>query len=363
MKVDNNNINYKILLKMLDGQVNNISNEVGKEKNNPTGKQEILEQTTSKNTSSEILNLLGKLNEQDRKILISSLINYNLPIDTEKIEKLVSYLQNKADKDNGSLIKSFILLMKNNIPINKSLLEGIAANFKQNNSLSDKLNNLLNVTEIRENIATKKDNPLLSILKQLIIDPSNREETLIDQLKEYPEKVSKSIQLLQEQSNNSQQKVMQHLIGQQLINHEVKNLLLNLEIPIFFPQYKKFIPAYLNIRRDSNSDSRDKDSLLKNYKINFIISLEKRGIIKAETYMSTGRIKILFTCNKKDTMELIDSEFIGLKESLESIGIRVENPSIKCSNLNSEDINNNLNDNIGIEGSQNSDFLHIDIKV
>ncbi len=403
MKINYNNLNYKILLEMLDGQVDNISNVVGKGKSNLTSKQEIAEKNIQ-TTSNEILNLLGKISEQDRKTLVSSLIKYNLPIDTKKIEQLVSYLQDKPEKNNSELIKSFIILTKNNIPISKSLLEGLAANFKQNNSLSNKLNNLFNKTETGEIIATKKegeiiqkentsdgkpktpnikssikpnlfntqisnhttqkDSLLLTIMRQLIINPSNTEKTLTDQLKEYPEQLIKSIQLLQEQGDNSQQKVIQHLIGQQLINHQDKNLLLNLEIPIFFTQYKKFIPAYLNIKKDiNNGETKDMNLSLKNYKINFIISLEKRGIIKAETYISTGRIKILFTCNRKETMELIESEFINLKESLENIGISVENPSINYSNLNTEDINNTLSANIGIDHSHIDNFLHIDIKV
>ncbi len=161
MKINYNSLNYKILLEILDGKVDNTSNILDKDQSNTSSKKEIANQNISKTTSNQILNLLGNLNEQDRKTLVSNIIKYNLPIDTEKVQQLVSYLQNKAEKNNNELIKSFILLTKNGIPINKSLLEGIAANFKQNNSLSDKLNNLLNITEVRENIATKKEGEII----------------------------------------------------------------------------------------------------------------------------------------------------------------------------------------------------------
>ncbi len=392
MRINCNTLKYKTLLKLLDGQLDSISNAAQKINNKTTDKQEMDEHNKTKSASTKILNLLEKLNEQDRKILISGLIKYNLPLDTGNIKQLISYLQNKAQKNNNALIKSFILLSKNNIPINKGLLEGVGDNFKQENSLSEKLNKLISITPSKESSimqkensingkpqslntksplesnlfdkpTTQKNNPLSNIIRHLLINPSSSEKTLIDQLKEYPEQLSKSIQLLQEQGGNSQEKIMQHLIGQQLINHQDKNLLLNLEIPIFFPQYKKSIPAYLNIRRDSNSESKNNDFSVKNYKISFIISLEKRGIIKAETFISTGRIKILFTCNKKETTGLIESEFINLKEGLEDIGISVEKPIIKYSNINSDSINTVLNSNFGIDHSQIDDFLHIDIKV
>ncbi len=399
MRINYNTLNYKTLLKLLDGQLDSISNASQKINNKTTDKREMDEHNKTKSASNKILNLLEKLNEQDRKILISNLIRYNIPLETEKMERLVSYLRNKAEKDNSELIKSFILLSKNKIPISKSLLEGVGDNFKQENSLSEKLNKLINITRSNQSSTipkendsmqkenringkphslnakpslesnlfdkqtTQKNNPPLNIIRHLLINTSSSEKTLIDQLKEYPEQLSKYIQLLQEQGGNSQEKIMQHLIGQQLINHQDKNLLLNLEIPIFFPQYKKSIPTYLNIRRDSNSESRNNNSSVKNYKINFIISLKKRGIIKAETFISTGRIKIFFTCNKKETTGLIKSEFINLKESLEAIGISVEKTIIKYSNINSDDMNTVLSSNIGIDQSQIDDFLHIDIKV
>ena len=385
MKINLNNFNYKILIELLNGHLDRVSNMSLKDGENLTGKQEIPQQSITKLASNKILNLLHKMNTQDRQLLLSYLFKNNLPLDSECIQKLMSYLQNKADTNNNDLIKAFVLLMKNNIPINKGLLEGIASNLNQEKSLSNKLNDLINIVEQKETSAAnkplihtsklflasnqenqqiEKDNPIQNILKQLIFNPSRPVDEIIEQLKEYPEKLKQGIQLLQEQGGNREQKILQQLIGQQIINHQDRNLLLQLEIPLFFSQYKKNIPAFLSIKQNVNKKSRDNNSG-KNYKIDFIISLEKRGIIKAETYISTGRVKISFTCNQRETMKLIESEFFTLKENLESLGVNIEKPTIEYSNIKPENLTNLdlIDETFETDKIQLDDFLHIDIKV
>lgn len=414
-----------MLLQLIDGQIDDINTTPKKENNKAGSKVKIPEHISNNIASKEILTLLEKMSKKDRTLLIKYLMNNNLPLESGKIRKLISYLQ-KNSNNNNDIIKAFIMLAKNNIPVSKGLLEGMAANLNQENSLSQKLNNLLsNIQEtldntpentidkkadnilqktgnnnksvsydnsseisknniskntkpqqqIRQQVLTnfiqadsqpmKKDNLLLNIIKQLIVVPSESNKVLVEQLQKYPQRLSNSMEVLQEQAGNNEQKILQQLIGQQILNHQDKSILLNLEIPLYFPQYKKFIPAYLNIKEDDEKYNENNISGTRNYKIQFIISLEKRGIIKSETFISKGRIKILFTCNKQETADLIKKEFISVKEGLENIGMNVEKPIINYANLQNDDINQYLNDNTGLNNKNKEprDFLHIDIKV
>ncbi|MFP4662259.1 MAG: hypothetical protein ACLFPF_08710 [Halanaerobiales bacterium] len=378
MKINNKQQLYKQLMEYLNNvQLKNSGTEakqsskaVSKDINNTDNNKTQINTEKGNIFTDRILMILEGLKPQDRTLLINSIIKNNLPLDSEKITALVSYLQRAPDNtDNESMIKAFILLIKNQLPVNKESLEGIAANFNHKQALTYELNDLQqdlsHYTDIKQNseTTTTKDNTILNILKQLILNPTGKRNELFIQLEDYTEKLSNVIQLLQEQADNKKQKLLQHVIGQQIINYQGKKLLLQLEIPLFLPQYNKSIPGYLKIKQEEKGKSDKANPPDKNYRIDFIISLEKRGIIKAETYLSNGRIKIYFTCNKEETIELINLRFDELKEGLEEIGMNVEKPIIEHTKLNTNDINNMISGDTVLDTRNNEDFIHIDIRI
>lgn len=409
MKI-NTDSTYKYLLKMLEKHLDDVTISKNNSSTTPTDKQTIPE--SQKNSPShEVLNLLKQFNEQEKRTLITTWVNNKLPLDINTIKKLIAFLNengtgNKnqtADNSNNNIskIKAFAFMVKNNITLSKGMLNGLTANFNQHQSISKQLNTILhstNITEVLSDLFTngkiENDNgninlmtninqqleqttsnqslsrPFLQLLRNLIIIPDQSPDSPSDlqlQLENYPEKLNQSLQIIQEQGDGATNKIFQQLTGQHLINQQDNNLLLQLELPLYFPQYKKLIPAYLQVKRQKRGNKNQPESKKDNYHISFIIALEKRGMIKADVLLSPGRVKAEFTCNQNNTTRLVKKHFPSLKTNLEKMGFMVEEPVIEEieKGKESEEINRFLYQSIDNNANDNDlqEFIHIDLKI
>ncbi|MFW6022545.1 MAG: flagellar hook-length control protein FliK [Bacillota bacterium] len=379
------NNNYKVLLDLLGKNLKSLKGDSNSNINGQKNIPEISSKNLTSLASRDVLTLLKQLNAKDRRLLISNLLKYNLPLEKGKLDKFISYLKNNP-QNSSDKIKAFTLLLKSNFKFDKKLINGLAANFNKNNSISEKINNLIDISrlitdssikdnrESTKSINTNNSTPntgekapankqLSQILKQLIINPSQSKDVLTEQLKEYPQILKETITSLQNHNNDSNsQKIFQQLIGQNLLNHQTENVLLHLEIPMFFPQYNKLIPVYIHIEEDNNTNNLDKNKT-KNYRIDFIISLEKRGVIKAETKINTQQIQINFKCNNRETVDIIESRFANLKNNLEKMGIKITNSNISYTEIDIENINEFTNKESENTSKNSEEFMHIDIKI
>ncbi|MFW5992092.1 MAG: hypothetical protein ACOCQN_02765 [Halanaerobiaceae bacterium] len=401
MKIDTNST-YKYLLEMIENHLSEISDSKNTgDSFSPENKQSI-NTFTANSPSGEVIKLLQQLSEQERKALLDMWVNNKLPLDTDILKKLISFL-NKSNTDSISnniyKIKAFAFLLKNNISASRGLINSLSANIDHRQSVSEQLSKILNLSEnnnllsgildtAQENVPANDGNqqpfqtgnnlsltePLLQLIKNLVIKPDGQPAAISaniqEQLENYPAKLESSLQMLQEQGNEVNSKFLQQLSGQHLLNQQDNNLLLHLELPFFFPEQNKLVPVYLQVYR-GKAEKGNKQQLKKednNYHISFIISLKKRGMIKSDVFLSPGRIKASFACNKNKTGQLVKKMFPALKTDLEKMGFRVEEPEIRKIEDGKEEkeLNQFLAQVIqpgNPEDNTVDEFVHIDFKV
>ena len=309
-KMKINQLNYHYLLKLIENQLSGDQPKKGHPEPLSGKIPEI---------SAEILKILSQFTPEQRKEIMQNWAGLNLPLKKEYLGQLVELLKNSGPSDpvqQNSLIQAYSIFLKNKLPLFPSLIIGLANNYSPENPLTEKLNQLQSVPA--------------GLIKRLTINPELPAEQISRQLVDYSGQLNRIIQLFQQNSSGPTWQLLNHLLGQQLLNKQEPNLLLALEIPLFIPDYQKLIPAYLQIRRFTDHNKRqqekgEKDTL----KISFIITLEKRGTIKADMLYSSGQLKGTFQSDRAETCRLLESQLPLLTEELSKLGLEVQTPAVE----------------------------------
>lgn len=397
---------------------NNLADSKGK---NP----EVLQKSLS-----DILPLTGKLEQSLQKQIIKTWLEMKLPLNKTHIKKLVQYLQNnnynqqnnnlnQSASNTGNthinnikpeiLIKSFAFLLKNNLPVKPQLLSGTAANLdagftevnhSHNTSVdlnntdpdsrtnSDNIgNNTTNNTDLNNsNISTKINNNLPGELEtelknSLVLRLNSSTSQIQEQLQQYSHQIQEAIQLMQNSNQQENSSLLNHLLGQQALNlqetlPENNQLLLALEIPVMLTEDSKTIPLFLQIQQkeeqknsNGNNTETQTDGESNNFKINFIIKLNKLGIIRADIKIEDNKILSRFKTSADSTQKLIQQEFPLLKEKFEKIGYTAADPVL--AQLKKTEVNNSKNGRpfpesivpINKRPEGTDELIHIDFKV
>lgn len=305
-----NQLNYHYLLKLIENQLSGDQPKKGHPEPLSGKIPEI---------SAELLKILSQLNPEQRKVIMQNWAGLNLPLKKEYLGQLVELLKNSGPSEpvqQNSLIRAYSIFLKNKLPLFASLIIGLANNYSPENPLTEKLNQLQSVPA--------------ELIKRLTINPELPAEQISRQLVDYSGQLNRIIQLFQQNSSGPTWQLLNQLLGQQLLNKQEPNLLLALEIPLFIPDYQKLIPAYLQIRRFTEHNKRqqekgEKDTL----KISFIITLEKRGTIKADMLYSSGQLKGTFQSDRAETCRLLESQLPLLTEELSKLGLEVQTPAVE----------------------------------
>ncbi|MFW6035626.1 MAG: flagellar hook-length control protein FliK [Halothermotrichaceae bacterium] len=348
-----NNALYNTLLNLIkssstDSQGSNNDKEI----NNPI----------NINISNDILSLLNKFNDKNKKEIITNWYKNNLPLTREHLQKLLSIIKNSSDKSSArTKIKAFALLLKNSIEPTPKLVGAAASNLNHKKTISKLINQ---ITE-SENIGRK----IKQILQQLQINTSTESEQITKELTNYNTALMKGLEILSPEKNDKSQKLFQQLLGQQIINNSNNNLLSSLELPLYFPQYKRLLSGFLKIYKEPYKNQTDKNNNNKNrtYKIIFSIDLPDKGTIQAEIYYNKKYIKSIFGCESKEIRKLIKSNFDMLKEKLKLTGSIVEEVEVNLLTDKDNIAKNNKNTDLEEAQLQNENILenykHINFKI
>ena len=280
------------------------------------------------------------------------------------------------------LIKSFAFFIKKDLPLLPKLMVNVARNLDQQSSIAENIVDNLNisqnqtetVTENQPSLSNVSNNLSETIKNNLILNLSQNPEEIFQKLQNYPEQLRETMQILTNSSDNSNDNILNRLLGQQVLNlqdfNQENNLLLTLELPVIMGEDNNPIPLYLQVREDTETkDNRQKASTNDNYKINFIIELEKRGPIREDIEINSKIIKSKFLATSSHTISLIKNFFPNLKQRLEQIGYQVNSPEIKQVD-NSQELNRNQGDTypepVFTEKKQKkneNEYVHIDFKI
>ena len=377
MKINNQN---KQIHKILKNQLNLLNEKNGETaarqgKNNlyPENIEKMGQNTIHDPFSTKLLNMLAELNPETRSLVINNILKNNLSLDLKKIQNLIEYINNSDFQNNNTekkalIIKAFTILMKNKVPVNKDMLSALYRTLNKEETISDKINgnqDIIRADQSSGNSSSNKDNhisnELMKKIARLIINPEIDKENLVEKISNYSQQIDETLKLLQNNNDENQQELWEQLLGQKIINLDEENTLLQLELPIYFAESQKLIPAYLSIQKQEQEKKHDLTSKDKGYKINFNISLEKRGLIKVATMIDTNSINSAFFCSQQETKSLIKENFPILKEKLEKLNFKVKHPQIKV-------LDNGKKENTSIESKdtivqEEKEFLHIDIRI
>lgn len=339
MRVDH--IKYKYILELIEHHLKTT-------RKNPSTDKNLQGKTSTKvpGISAEVIRLLSSLTDSERKTLITTWLKLNLPFDSKPLSELIALLKTTPDKEESlTRIKAFALIYKNKLPLLPHLIIGLSRYLNPLSPLTNELSQFLKSKKItspeNEQLAQKSSKPsegeqknfVKNLLSKLIVDMSETPEKLATELKEYPAKLQETLEYLHNNPEKAKPELYNQLLGQQIINNHEKNLLLALEFPFFFPDYNKLFPGYLQIwrGRDENKDNAFSQDVLK---ITFLISLAKRGLIRADALYKTAKngppsIKIGFQCSSTETKELAEERIPILRRSLEELGLQVRKIAIE----------------------------------
>jgi hypothetical protein len=292
----------------------NSNNNIAREsKNSLSGEKKTQKNNTARTIHTPVntspVKSINKLNPLLQKILIETLFEFNLPIKEDSIKLFIKYI-NSGPRESKLIarVKAFAILMKNKLPLLPSLINGLAYILDDEVSLSDRLKI---IQDFNNNISNN-----------LIINAKLPPEELSTLIKEYPEQMNNIIKLINNYQEKELNEILEHLIGQKLINQEKdNNLLLALEIPVVFHQDKEPLAFYLQIWKEKN---RKENKAVRIYKISFIITLEKSGTIMANIMYYSSHIKSSFYSDSEDTINLIKKEFPHFKLRLEELGFHLD---------------------------------------
>ncbi len=296
-------------------------------KTNQEQNNSLVKQDDFSHSSANIFSPGKNLDQSLETILLKTWIKMNLPLKKEYINKLINYINIKNNMNPESLIKAFGFLIKNNLPLLPELIEGMARNFNSQQSLSK----LLNSSSLQENNPRNNNSSPTDIKNKLIFKLDQPPSELAKKLKNYPRNLKQIINLLKN-GKNSSKKLVQYLLGQQLLNlpenKQENNHILTLELPVIFKEKDDPLPLHLQIKRE-NQKNKKKTNNKTSFKISFIIDLEKRGSIKADIVIYSNYIQCQFTTTSSKTARIIESTFPLLKKRLENLKFKVEDPLIK----------------------------------
>lgn len=303
-------------------------------------------ETPKTNANSRIISLLENLNPEQQKELLNTLLKMNLPLNETNLKILINLLNTETINIKGkALIKAMAIMQKGGLSLEAHLLEGISRNFDPNNSQSAKIIELLN----NQNNSVLKNN-----LSNLLIDLSLNKEDLTKKLKNYTLNLDKNINFLFDESqneNNTENKLLNQFLGQKIINKQNSNLLLNLELPLFWQRKDKTYPLYLKIWQEENKQKNNENK--KEYKIAFNIELEELGLIDALIKVRSKNLKAIFRANNEKTVNLIKKKSKNLKDNFKKLNY---NFSLEVKQEKKDKIKNKNNEN-------KKNYKHIDIKV
>lgn len=300
--------------------------------------------TTSKNETGQIINKI-----EDPLFKIWS--RFDLPFNEKNIIQLINYLKKGNQIDITAKIEAFAFFIKNNYPLLNEIIDGLSLNLSRDYTLSEELTKIIK-------LLNNKPGLLLNKLSLLQVNMDQTPEKLTQELQNYPDKLIQAIKTLRLVSNKNTSELLNYLLGQQLINKKNNNSsnTLYLEIPLFLPQYNKTISGYLQIMHKGNRQ-KNKMKDYKKYKISFIISLEKRGTIRADISYSKKGIKALFKSNSNKTLDLIEKMIPDLETRLEEMGFVVYDTTVEPLHIRQEKLQPFiLSDGI-------KEYFHIDLRI
>ncbi|HLV09683.1 MAG TPA: hypothetical protein VKY40_05715 [Halanaerobiales bacterium] len=331
MKVDN--IKYKYILELVENHLNRAPDHTF------PGKQgQVKSGNKVPEISAEVIRLLSSLSPEERKTLVSIWLKLNLPFEAKSLNELLTLLKNASSKEEAlSRIKAFALICKNQLPRLPHMILGLSHYIRPGSILTDELNHLLfpegNQSNTEDNSADS-NKTVQTILDKITIDISRDSEMITEKLKNYTNRIQESLEILQN-SPEKEQRLLNQLLGQQLINNHRQELLLALELPFFIPEYNKLFPAYLRVLRERDQKKEADSNSNKNiFKVAFIISLEKMGFIRADAVCKNlekgiPTINIVFRCSLESTIEIVREKKTYLIKALKKLGYIVEQAEIK----------------------------------
>ncbi len=338
--------NFQAIKKMLD-QTDNSPHK--KNTNNHSNEKTKNPQT---NINTKIFSLLEQLNPEQQKKLLNTFLKMNLPLNEDNVTKLINLINTKSiNIKSEALIKALAVMQKGGLNLNTELMEGISKNL---DPASSQVENIIEIITNNEK----------NMINNLLIDPSVTKDELSKNLKNYTLNLDENIKNLffsNKEINRPENKLLNQFLGQKLINNQETNLLLALELPLYWADKNKIYPSYLQVW--SNNEKNNKLEK-KEYNIAFSIKLKNRGLIDALLKIQSKNIKAYFKSNNKKTVELIKKENNNLKKSLENIGY---NFSLEVKQEEEEILKNkitlDLNFKENEEKSKNKDYHHIDVKI
>lgn len=354
--------------------------------------------------NNEILQLFSGLDRATRREIMEIWLKYKLPLEHSSLKKLISFIHNTGGKTKQTTvrIKAFAFLLKNKLPLLPILINGVARCLEPEQSLATDLGKAVplltdSATSSNRDIPTAPQNELPSGLpandknavdnkniaggkieqaenkiktnitfsaglKKLIINPALPDLDKI--IMRYPAILSELIQTLEENEGQDSLKILNRLLGQQLINVQDRGLMLALELPLFLPESKKMVPAFLQVWKDGSEKRDQKENSSRNYRISFFISLPKRGAIRADLIYKLDKIHSSFQSNSTETVKLIKQNIPALQKRFESLGLTMEQPVVsylKCDETEMQE--NYLEPLLGFEKGSEDGLTHFDLRV
>ncbi len=305
---------------------------------------------TSKDTENQlpvrisriILLLQNNFPENLQKILLQTWLAMEIPLQEEHLSKLEGFINNSSlDQNNQvSLIKSFAILLKEQLPLLTQLIKGVSQNLNPDESLSRAISDLTDGKTIVNNRSktaevektTSEQISTENMKNKLTVSLEKPVADIAEKLADYPQIIRNFLQTNSYGENSQLDKVINHLLGQQFLNHtqpndRQENILLNLELPLIFEPEENPVPLYLQISENTENNERNQ-KYKKNYKLAFAVNLEKSGTIYAEILIIGKIISCNFQTSERSTTSLIEDYFPDLQERLKILGYTVKQPEI-----------------------------------
>ena len=335
-----------------------------------------------RNSSQIILQLIQEnLEPRLQKLFLQTWAQLQLPLKEKQITQLINFLNSNQELPSETVIKAGGFLAQNNLlETSPALLQDILLYLNNSTTLTEELSSLLNkipdeglngknagqqetatttstnspaepqsLSSEAEAILAAADpkksaeqntqiSELKNLLSKLVIPLNHSTEDIKHRLQEYQaglkQLFSLAAEATAEKTNNNEQlkNILGHLRGQQALNFQNQTqqteLLLMLEIPLFFHENQSLSPLHLQIFKQ-NSGSKSEEDDKTSFKICFVIELPELGAIKAEVVIQNKLIKPRFLSENQQARQLIAKNFELLSEKLLSLGYNVSSPSFE----------------------------------
>ncbi|MTI59088.1 MAG: hypothetical protein FH762_03710 [Firmicutes bacterium] len=306
-----------------------------------SGKNVVDQQISLSNKIKQLLDNIIKINVNQQNTELNS-NTYLKAEETSFADKINQLLENILEKDNNKL--------------NPTIKDIHHAKLQTTDLSRHNIN-------AEKNTITSKTGDISREINKLLLKIDLPPDKLAQELEKYPETIKQSLQSLVNQTGEENLKTFNHLLGQQLINQQ-ENILLNIEIPLMLPDSKKAVPFHLEIKKGKTEKEKNKQRKGKNYKIRFIISLEKRGTIMSDITYTGKKLSSSFYCDSKETCLLIKKYMPELKHNLAKSGIELVNFDIKQLDEKEEHKQSPILNSLELSlAEQSGEFIHIDFKV